>query len=132
MNIFFSYDPQFEELMDLLKSKYPQKLFDMDGIGKQLDLPKFSKDFFAAKTTADVSIDANSNLGDMSIIVYNAELPKPFLKLNSYYMLWKHLKKLYGKETADEVIEMQVCGDIYVNDVHGIGSSQAYCSSGSR
>jgi len=127
MNIFFSYDPQFEELMDLLKSKYPQKLFDMDGIGKQLDLPKFSKDFFAAKTTADVSIDANSNLGDMSIIVYNAELPKPFLKLNSYYMLWKHFKKLYGKETSDEVIEMQVCGDIYVNDVHGIGSSQAYC-----
>lgn len=127
MNIAFTYDPQFDELMELLKSKYPQKLFDMDGIGKQLDLPKFSKDFFAAKTTADVSVDANSNLSDMSIIVYNAELPKPFLKLNSYYMLWKHYKKLYGKEAADEIIEMQLCGDIYVNDVHGIGSSQAYC-----
>ena len=35
----------------------------IDGIGKQMDLNKFSKDFFKnAGTTADVSVDANANV----------------------------------------------------------------------
>jgi len=122
-----SYDKEFVELMEYLRGKYPAKLFDVDGIGKQLDMCQFSKDFFAATTTADASVDANSNVVDVSNITYNTELPKPFFKLNSYFILWKEMRKLYGSEVANSAIEKQITGSLYFHDVHGIASAMSYC-----
>lgn len=122
-----TYDKEFDDLYMHLKAKYSQKLFDLDGIGKQLDMSLFSKNFFSSSVTADASIDANANVDDISSIAYNTELPKPLFKINSYYVLWKELKRLYGLELANNVIEMQLSGDIYIHDVHGIGSGMAYC-----
>lgn len=129
MYIPISYDQDFDDLWMHLKSKFPEKLFDIDGLGKQLDMMNFTNDFFSEDTTcvADVSIDANANVDDKTVISYNHELPKPFMKLNSYYMLWKEIKRLYDRVTADEIIEKQVAGDIYINDVHGIASGMPYC-----
>lgn len=122
-----TYEEQFDDLMMHLKAKYSQDLFDLDGIGKQLDMSKFSKDFFSADVTADASIDANANVDDVSVIAYNTELPKPFFRYNSYYILWEMLKKLYNHEKANEIIEMQLTGDIYIHDFHGVGSGMPYC-----
>ena len=79
------------------KGKFPEKLFDIDGLGKQIDMMNFTNEFFSEDTTcvADVSIDANANVDDKTVSSYNHELPKPFMKLNSYYMLWKEIKRLY-------------------------------------
>ena len=120
MYIKVEYEQEFDDLYMYLRSKYPQKLFDLDGIGEQTDMSKFSKKFFASKVTADASIDANANVDDVSVIAYHTELPKPFFRLNSYYMLWKELKKLYNLETANNIIERQLVGDIYINDFHGV------------
>lgn len=122
-----TYDTDFDDLYMHLKAKYPQKLFDLDGIGKQLDMSEFSKTFFSSKVTSDASIDANANVDDVSVIAYNTELPKPFFRLNSYYILWKELRRLYGNEVANEVVEMNLTGDIYINDFHGIGAGMPYC-----
>jgi len=127
MYIHTTYEQEFDDLFMYLRSKYPPKLFDMDGIGEQLDLSKFSKKFFSVSTTADASIDANANVDDISVIAYNTELPKPFFRLNSYYMIWKELKRLYNLEIANEVVERQLIGDIYINDFHGIGGGLPYC-----
>ena len=127
MYIKTTYDENFDDLMMHLKSKYSQKLFDLDGIGKQLDMSAFSKNFFSSKVTSDASIDANANVDDVSVIAYNTELPKPYLKLNSYYILWKELKRLYGQEVANNIVEMQLTGDIYIHDFHGVASGQPYC-----
>jgi ribonucleoside-triphosphate reductase (formate) len=123
-----TYDQQFDDLMMYLRSKYPRGLFDLDGIGHQLDMSLFSRRFFNNKgATSDVSVDDNSNIDNSSVIVYNNELPKPWFKLNSYYILWKTMKKLYGLERANEIIESQLTGDIYINDFHGVGSGMPYC-----
>lgn len=127
MYIPVTYEQDFDDLWMHLKSKYPEKLFNLDGVGEQLDMSKFSKKFFASSVTADASIDANANVDDMSVIAYEKELPKPFLKMNSYYILWKELKKLYGRPFADSIVEMQLTGDIYINDMHGIGAGKPYC-----
>lgn len=127
MDIKFSYNEDFDILMENLKNKYGEELFNIDGIGKQLDINKFSKDFFNTKTTAaDCSSDPNSNVDVLDSIAYVAELPKPIFRLNSYYLLWKTLKKLYGKQVADEIIEMQLTGDIYINDFTQIQSPYSY------
>lgn len=125
LNMYF--DEQFDMLMERLKKKYGEELFDLDGIGKQLDLCQFSKKFFSVSTAADASIDANANVDDTSVIAYHTELPKPLFRLNSYYMLWKKIKKKYSKDLADDIIEKQLCGDFYIHDFHGLASGLAYC-----
>lgn len=127
MNIKQSYDQKFTNLMEQLKERYPPELFDMAGIGRQLDMSQFSREFFNAAVTADASVDANANVDDVSVIVYNTELPKPYFKLNSYYVLWKQLVKDHGEGYAAGVIESQLTGDIYIHDFHGIAAGQPYC-----
>ena len=46
MFIKVSYDDDFDTLMMHLRAKYGKKLFDMDGIGRQMDMHQFSKEFF--------------------------------------------------------------------------------------
>lgn len=127
MYIPVTYEQDFDDLWIHLKSKYPDELFDLDGVGKQLDMSAFSKAFFSANVTADASIDANANVDDMSVIAYDKELPKPFFKMNSYYIVWKELKKLYGLPTANRIVEEQLVGDLYINDFHGVAAGKPYC-----
>lgn len=121
-----TYTNEFDDLYMHLKSKYPQKLFDLDGIGKQMDMSDFSKNFFASNVTSDASIDSNANCDDVSVIAYTNELPKPFFRLNSYFILWKELRRLYGLETANDIIEKQLAGDIYIHDFHGVAAGMPY------
>ena len=129
MYLNITYEQDFNDLMLYLKEKYPRELFDLDGIGKQLDLSRFSKDFFgkSTKTTTDISVDQNSNVDDISVISYTNELKKPFERINSYYMMWKECKRLYGLEVANKAVEMNLSGDIYINDFHGVGGGLPYC-----
>lgn len=128
MNINVSWDKNFEELMLYLKLKYKEEMFNLDGIGEEvLDLNKFSKNFFINQTTtADVSVDSNSNVVSKTGVEYSFELPKPLRRYNSYYMLWKQLKKQFGQDFANKAIEMQLCGDIYINDFVDICSPYSY------
>lgn len=126
MYIRISYDKDFDDLYMSFKSRYPEKLFELEGIA-QTDMNEFSRKFFSAKVTPDVSVDANANVDDTSVIAYAHEFPKPYFKLNSYFVLWKELKKLYGLKEANRIIEMQFCGDIYIHDFHGIAVGSPYC-----
>lgn len=128
MRIEFSYPKEFTRLWNRLKAKHPAELFNMEGVGEQLDVHKFSKKFFSNETTtADISVDSNSNVTDTSVVAYTTELAKPFEKLDSYYVLWKFAKDLFGVRTANEMIEAQLTGSIYINDMHGIGAGKPYC-----
>lgn len=122
-----SWDTDFDTLMMHLWSKYGKELFTLDGIGEQMDLNKFSKNFFNSNgPSADVSVDANANVVAKTGIEYNFELPKPLKRYNSYFLLWKELKKAYGLETANDIIEAQLTGDIYINDFTDIASPYSY------
>jgi len=122
MYIELSYDKQFTELLSDLKVKYGKQIFEIEGIGSQLDMAENSKKFFSthakSTTTADNSVDDNSNVSDMSNITYENELMKPFLRLNSLYMLWKYSKTYYGHDVANQIVESQISGDFYINDFH--------------
>ena len=112
-----SWDQDFADLMMHLWAKYGREIFTQNGIGDQLDLNKFSKTFFTNNTTtADVSIDDNANVSSKSIIDYNFEFSKPLQKYNSHYLIWKELKKNYGLLEANNIIEKQISGEIYIND----------------
>jgi len=121
-----TWDQDFADLMMHLWAKYGRDIYTENGIGDQLDLNKFSKNFFKLNTTtADISIDANANVSGKSVIDYNFEFPKPLQKYNSHYLLWKELKKTYGLLEANKIIEKQISGEIYINDFFDIG--RPYC-----
>jgi ribonucleoside-triphosphate reductase len=122
-----SYQPEFKELMIKLEDKYGKEIFEQNGLGRQLDISQTSKQFFKAITTADVSVDANANVADQSVISHKIETSKPFHLLNSYYRLWKEIKKNRNKDYADKLIEAQITGELYVNDFAGFSSAMAYC-----
>ena len=126
MYIKVSFEEDFNKLMMDLWSIYGKELFNIDGIGEQLDINKFAKEFFKdSATTADNSIDANSNVSEKNTIVFNNEFQKPYQRYNSYYLLWKEIKKLYGVNYANKIVENQLIGRYYINDHHDI--TRPYC-----
>ena len=70
MQIKHSFDPHFIQLLHDIKKEYGEKLFELEGIGeKHLDINMYSKAFFSEmRATSDVSIDANANVSDTSVL----------------------------------------------------------------
>ena len=126
MYLRVDFDNEFEDLILHLRSKYGKEMLDLDGIGKQLDMATFGKQFFSTKhNTADMSVDANANVDDSTVVAYENELPKPYMRLNSLYLLWKGCRKFYGTEFANRVVEGQISGDFYINDLSNV--QKPYC-----
>jgi len=129
MFIEYSYSPEFKsDWHRLIHTKFASELRELDGIGSQLDVNKFSREFFSKSglTTADVSVDSNSNVDTVSVMQYNNEISKPLHRLNAYYLLWKYGRRLMSEKIAYDMIEAQFCKDIYINDFHQF-SGNAYC-----
>lgn len=123
-----SFQPEFKECLASIEEKYGFDLFQISGIGKQLDANWFAKQFFGKKTnTADVSVDSNSNVGLKNVVIWSQESTKPMKLINSYYRMWKGMKKKYGLEYANEAVTKQLTGEIYINDFHSFADSLYYC-----
>lgn len=130
MQIKYSYSTDFQEFFDNLQSlPHYQELADLDGIGKQVDIAEFSRQFFGKvgenRTTADVSIDSNANVDDVSVIAYESEIAKPIGKLNAYYLLYKYSKQLFGENTTKEMLRGQFTKNFYINDFFAF--NKPYC-----
>lgn len=124
----YGFNNDFVNLISKLKNKYGEKIFEIHGISdKDLDITQFPKKFYSksAKAVASVSIDANANVSSKDISQYTYERFKPQQKMNSIYLLYKWVKKLFSKKDAEIAIERIISGDIFVNDLVDIEKS--YC-----
>ena len=124
----YGFNNDFVELLNELKSKYGEKIFEIHGIGdKNLDITQFPKNFYnkSTKAVASVSIDDNANVSSKDISQYTYERFKPQQKLNSIYLLYKWVKKFFSKKDAKVAIERIIAGDIFVNDLTDI--EKPYC-----
>lgn len=130
MDYIHSFDPDFDALLERLRRDYPAELFRIEGIApEQLDIHHMSRNFFrtenARSAAADHSVDANANVSGRDVITFTYEVPKPALRLNSLYNLWKTLRETEGKAAADLAIKAEVSGRIYINDSWDMG--RPYC-----
>ena len=124
----YGFNNDFVELLNELKSKYGEKIFEIHGIGdKNLEITQFPKNFYnkSTKAVASVSIDDNANVSSKDISQYTYERFKPQQKLNSIYLLYKWVKKFFSKKDAKVAIERIIAGDIFVNDLTDI--EKPYC-----
>lgn len=130
MKLHYSYGDDFnKDFNKLMRLKYADELMEIDGIGSQLDMQKFSKNFFSksVSTTADASVDSNANIDSINVIHYNKESAKPHHRINSYFNLWKYGKRLFNEEFAYAALKEQITKSIYINDFHFFGGGTSYC-----
>ncbi|MCD7983739.1 MAG: ribonucleoside-triphosphate reductase [Desulfovibrio sp.] len=126
-----TYDEGFVALIERLRKKYPAELFLLTGIHEsQLDINHTSREYFSTanrkgSATADHSIDPNANVTGRDVITFNYEVPKPLMKMNSLYNLWKEILRFTDAETADLAVELEISGYVYINDSWDIG--RPYC-----
>ena len=105
-----SYQPEFAQVMNDLLEKYGVQMFNLSGIGCQLDMNNAIKQMANANSVANGSIDANANAGYTTSITIMHEIAKPAVLLQSYYRIWKWLKKNRGLEIANKFVEAQLTG----------------------
>ena len=89
-----SYQDEFKEIMLIMLDKYGSNIFTLSGIGEQLDINKAIKKMANANSVANGSIDANANAGVTTAVTIMHEITKPHALIQSYYRLWKWLKKI--------------------------------------
>lgn len=122
-----SYQEEFRAVMCEMLDKFGEEIFNLSGIGEQLDINQAMKKMANASSVANGSIDSNANAGGTTAVTIASEFAKPHALIQSYYRLWKWLKKNRGLDVANEFVEAQLSGKIYVNDMHYISYPISYC-----
>lgn len=125
--ITLGYTNEFVSFWESLKNKYPEEVFRIQGVhNDNFDISKFSKSFFRkSASVASVSVDANANVKEKSIAQYIQEYPKGLQRLNSFYQLFKWVKKVWGVKVAKTTVEKILNGEIFLNDLSNVSTS--YC-----
>ena len=93
------------------------EILSLEGISPdKLNINSMANRYFN-ENTADMSIDDNANFNaGKSYGNYLAEVTKGWLKLQGYYDLYKLLKKRFGEEHANNILQSIWNGDIYMHD----------------
>jgi ribonucleoside-triphosphate reductase (formate) len=138
MEIRFSYDHKFDNLINKIKSKYGENILRFSGIHpEQLDIADFTRDFLFGDPTvsvADRSVDSNANVDDRSVVAFDHELAKSENKLNALNMIWTYIIKVMSErgeprsalKIANEAIESIVNCSLYMNDSHFVHKTYCY------
>ena len=127
MNINIELDQDFTKELEFLKDKYGSEMVAINGFSdRNLDLSGFVDYFVDAKNTADSTIDANANVQSKDIVNLINEMSKPYLKLLGYNKLFYEMKKKYGLPRAQEMLEKEWRGDIFIHNASDI-SFRPYC-----
>jgi len=123
-----SYPNDFVDFMTELYKKYGESVFEIQGIAnRHMDLVQFSRNFFEkSSNVADLSVDSNANVKEKNISQYNYENNKALMKLNSLYLLYKYVKKIFSLEDAQEVLEKVISGEIFINDLTNFSMPYSY------
>lgn len=122
-----SYQEEFKDIMLNMLDTYGVEMFNISGIGEQLDINSAVKKLVNASSTAGGTIDGNANVGGVTAGGLLQEINKPHLLIQSYYRIWKWLKKNRGLDVANTFVEKQINGAIYMNDMHYIVGCISYC-----
>jgi ribonucleoside-triphosphate reductase len=129
-SITHTWDVRFVEELQYLKKKHSGIMFDLEGIGdNDLDINAYSNRFFSNKTTADVSVDSNSNIASNDVVTWEHEGPKALLRLNALFLLWKRAEGTLGIKRANKLLEAEIIGSLRVHDLHKVTSPYCYATS---
>lgn len=119
-----SYQKDFVSFMVNMLDKYGVEIFNLNGIGEQLDMNKAIKKAMSSSTMADTSVDPNSNTNIITSGAVFSEVGKAHSLIHNHYRVWKFMKKSHDLEYANDLMERKLTGQIYIHD---FSSFLPYC-----
>lgn len=129
MKININLDNDFEKKVVQLKEKYGNELAKINGFSdEQLDYTSFIDNFIDSETVSAATIDESANVDSGTKDVRNLldEMSKPHSKLLSLNKIYYEVKKTYGKKVANEWLEDEWTGALYLHDAPST-SFYSYC-----
>ena len=119
-NVKHSFSSTFVNALADLYTKYGEEVFSIQGIANShMDIALFTKRFFnKSSNVAAVSVDSNANVVTKDVSQYNHENNKAVMRLQGLAFLYAKVEELYGVETANEILDSVVSGEVFVNDLH--------------
>lgn len=117
MNISLKLHKPFVACMNKLSEQYGENFERMNGFhSSNINFTDFIDNFIDSKNVADVTIDANANSNTKDVRTLMSDMMKPHLKLLSYNKIFYELTKKYGLSTAEEWLENEWNGALYLHD----------------
>lgn len=104
-----------QEFVELIQG-LPEHLLKSEGV-YEIDPFELAKAYFDTEEVVDMTIDPNANINGKSPVNFNSEIFKPLLKLRSYHLLWKGLKKRFGVTQANYILGEIFSGLVYFHDI---------------
>lgn len=129
MKIDINLDNDFEKQVNKLKEKYGKEMARINGFSdEQLDYTCFIDNFIDSDTVSGATIDESANISSGTKDVRNLldEMSKPHSKLLSLNKIYYEIKKAYGKKTANNWLEDEWSGALYMHDAPS-ASFYSYC-----
>jgi len=127
MEVSIKLNHNFTEQYNKLQNKYGEELACLNGFGKnQLNYNEFIDNFIDKDTIADASVDGNSNVRRKDIVTLLNEMPKPHRKLLAFRKIYDELQKKYGRDIANEWLELEWIGALYLHD-GDTSTFKSYC-----
>ena len=111
-----SYQKDFKDFMTSMLEKYGVDIFNLNGIGTQLDLNRAIKKMMSSSTMADASVDPNSNTNIVTSGAVLTETCKAHSLMHNHYRVWKFMKKSHDLEYANDLMERKLSGQLYIHD----------------
>lgn len=120
-------DRNFTIKYNQLVEQYGDDMAKLNGLSdRQLSLTDFIDGFATVDAVADASIDGSANVHNKDIVSLLHEMPKSEQKLLSFHKIYYELNKKYGKSVADEWLEKEWDGHLYMHDAN-TSSFYSYC-----
>lgn len=120
------YQP-FTAQVNRLREKYGEEFERINGFhNTNLNFTDFIDNFIDSDNAANASIDPSANVGAKDISVLMNEIDKPHTKLLSYSKIFYEITKKYGLKTAEEWLEAEWSGALYLHDAPS-SSFYSYC-----
>lgn len=120
------YQP-YVTALNRMRQSYPKEFESINGVSEtQLNFTDFIDNFVSSDNTANSTIDANANVQSKDIVNLLNEVSKPHLKLLGYNKLFYEMVKKYGLARAQEMLESDWKGDIFIHNSSDI-SFRPYC-----
>lgn len=127
MDINIKLSKNFTTQWNKLQAEYGTDIARINGFDDgQLSYTDFIDNFIDETVVADASIDGNSNVSHKDIVTLMSEMPKPHRKMLAFNKIYYEMQKKYGFSTANEWLEMEWSGKLYLHD-SDTSSLTSYC-----
>lgn len=117
MDIKLNLNKNFVACMNKLREKYGEEFEKINGFhNSNLNFTDFIDKFVDSNNVADVTIDSNANSNTHDIRTLMSDMMKPHTKLLAANKIFYEITKKYGLQTAEEWLEQEWCGGLYLHD----------------